>query len=296
MNTPLPKTKISLFVILFFFSFLSQAGTIQQVKNGKVLIQFSGDTAQVGDQLFGISSEGKKTALLEVTAVKDNKGVAKVTKGTVKVNDTTQPRGSTPSKDAFAPAKIIRRDMKKIAVNFKFLMDSMSTKQQDKTQPEPLTENVDMKGNTFGINASLDYPLNDRFSLRGYAGYEMLKISGTSVRNNMCDNRTSRDCNVNISYLVAGGIARYNYNLPQAQVWAGVGASFKQPLTKKSTALNTENIQIANSILVATGLDYHINNLYFMPISIEYHKSFNESETVPKIQEIAISVGFGKLF
>ena len=96
--------------------------------------------------------------------------------------------------------------------------------------------------------------------------------------------------------MIAGGIARYNYNLSKAQLWAGLGATLKQPLVKKSTALNTDNIQMANSILLAGGVDYHINNLYFVPASLEYHKSFNESDTVPKIQEIGLSVGFGKLF
>ncbi len=301
MNTQ--SLKIKLFIASLIFAVSSYAGTIQQVKNGKVLINFTDDTAQVGDQLFAVNAAGKKTAILEVTTVKNNKAVAKILKGTAQPNDKTEARSSgsapitsVPTKKESSRSKIIRHDMKKIAVNAKILMDSMSTKQQDDTTPSPLEETVDMAGNNFGLTLSMDYPLNDRYSIRGYAGYEMLKIKATSNRANMCDNRTSRDCNVELSYLSVGGIARMNFNFTQMQLWVGAGASIKQPISKKSTALKLDNIQLANSVIVAGGLDYHINNFYFVPVSAEYHKSFNESDTVPKIQEMAVSVGFGKLF
>lgn len=294
-------TKILLFSL--FVPALSFAGTIKQVKNNKALLSLDGEPAKVGDQIYSLNDENKKVGLLEITTVKGDQAVAKIVKGVAEANQRTvaKPTSMTPaasgSSKKLSPTKpsFFRHDRIKMAVNLKVTMDSIASKQEDNTSPFPLQEEVTMSGTNFGINASLDYPMNSWLSLRGYAGYEILKAAGTA-QNLSCDAKSSRDCNVNINYASFGALARLNYTMTNTQLWAGAGAGFKQPLSKSSTALKEDNIALANTALVALGIDYHLSNKYFIPASFEYHYSFNTSDTVPKISQMALLVGFGILF
>lgn len=308
MNTQnkLVKILILSFSLFIFFQKPALAGTIKQVKNSKVLLSLDGDTAAVGDQLYGVNSANKKTSILEITNVKNGQAVAKILKGTAQPNDrteakagataaTTNANAETASTTAKSSPSFIRHDMRKIAVNLKYINDSISSKQEDNTLPTARTEEVTMKGTNFGVNVSLDYPVKPWLYLRGYAGYETLVVKGAAGILG-CDNRSSTDCNVNINYAALGAMVRLNYAFSSLEVWAGLGGGFKQPLTKKSTALKEDNIALANTAIVALGADYHLNNSYYIPASFEYHYSFNTSDTVPKINNMGFEIGFGFLF
>jgi hypothetical protein len=282
------------------------AGTIQQIKNGKVLISLDGTSAQVGEQFFALNENNKKTAIIEIITVKSDKAVGKITKGTAKLNDKILSKGMGPvtpqdakqeseKKLASKSASFIRHDLNKIAFNIKSSLDTISTLQQTAPNPFSTQETVDMKGNNIGLNVSLAYPMGENFYIQGFGGYEILKASGTA-NNLVCDGKSSRDCNVDISYITLGGLARYNYISNHFEFWAGAGVGFKQPLSKKSTALTLDNITLANAVIVALGMDYHLSNSAFIPLSFEYHKSFNESETVPLISHMALQVGYGLIF
>jgi hypothetical protein len=303
MNTSTRIFNFIATIFLFTICFCSNifAGTITQVKNGKVLIDLKGTPAQVGEHFFALNQDNKKTAIIEITAVKTEKAVGKITKGATKVSDTILSKGMGPAPVSSNPVaesqrtSFIRHDLKKLALNFMMSSDLISTAQQDNGNPFPTKETVDMKGNNIGVSIALNVPLSPTFSMQGFAGYEMLKVSSTAV-NLVCNGKTSRDCNVDISYLTLGGLARLKYISGSFELWAGAGAGFKQPLSKSSTALTLENVSLANAVIVALGVDHHISNSLYVPVSFEYHKSFNESETVPKIQHMAIQLGVGILF
>lgn len=289
------------FAVLFLFNVTAFAvPTIEQVKNDKVLISLDGTFTQVGDEFFGINAEKKKTSILEITTIKNDRAVAKVIKGTPQPKDTIEIKmkvGLAAKNQPKTPQKkptFIRHDLKKMAINLKISTDTISTKQQDASN-QPQQETVDMKGNNFGINVSLDLPWQDWFDVRGYVGYEMLKVTATA-KFLSCDGKTSTDCNASINYLAFGGIGRFKYIKNNIVFWGGLGLGFKQPIGKKSTALTEQNIALANTAIFALGLDYHVNNQYFIPLSFEYHKSFNESDTVPTIGHSGILFGFGYLF
>lgn len=278
------------------------AATVQQVKNNKVLINLEGTVAEVGDHFYILDESKKKTGLIEITALKTDKAVALITKGKVKPNDTlvSQKNGASTTPSHTNPesktlTSFLRFDLKKIAVNLKLSSDVISTLQQDNSSPYPNKETVDLKGTNIGLNATLGLPVNKNLSIQGYAGYEMLKISGTALRN-VCNGKISKDCNADISYLSFGALGRWNFVSNHFQYWIGAGVGFKQPLTKKSTALTLENITLANSGIAALGLDYHLNNKMFIPASFEYHKSFNESDSVPLISHMNLQIGLGLLY
>ena len=67
-------------------------------------------------------------------------------------------------------------------------------------------------------------------------------------------------------------------------------------MTKTSTALITSDINMANSLGLMFGYEYKINNITYIPATLEYHYSFNTSENVPAINQIALQFGYGWRF
>lgn len=294
------KFLFSFIGICLFFSFVN-AASITQVKNGKALIALDNTAAEIGNEFFAINSSNKKVAILEITAVKNGKAIGKIIKGTTQTGDTitlkSKTSATTSKSSSFTEtvparsAKKVRFDQIKWGVTYKHLMDSITAKETDSSIP-PLAEDVSMKGSSMGINAFMDYPMTSNFSVRGYAGYEILKVNGTAQYLS-CDGTSSQNCNVNINYLSLGAIARYTFNLTSMQPWVGLGLQIKQPFSKSSTALDENNIQMAQSALVAGGLDYYLNAKYFIPLSFEYYYSLNTSPTVPTISQMALQIGLG---
>lgn len=299
MNT-LKKTLSALVVLLFACS--SFAASITQIKNGKALITTDGEEIAVGSEYFALNGDGKKVALLKISAVKNGKAIGHITKGNAEVGFTLQAKGASasaasskseaPVSDASTPAgKRYRWDRTHLGLSFKYMMDSISAKEKDNTFP-PNYATADMKGNNFGVNGFMDFPYQDWLSFRIFGGFEILKVNG-KIGIYGCKSSTSLECDVDINYLAIGGLARYTFNSDSMQYWIGAGAQLKQPLTKKSTALKEENIQMANSIVIAGGLDYHLNSKSFIPVSLELYKSLNTSDTVPKIEQMAFQIGWG---
>jgi hypothetical protein len=294
------------FVALFLSlaSVASFAGTVTQVKNNKVMLEFDGETVNVGDQFFILNADGKKVAIVEITAAKNKKALANVLKGKAVIDGSTQAKDSAgggsgssggSSSAASGSSKFIRNDMTQIAFHLKMMMNSISAKQQDRTLPFPNKETVGMQGTNFGFGASVDYKLMSWLKFHGLLSYEMLDVAGTA-KFNSCDNKNSPNCNASISYFGFQGLARYDITKSAFNLWTGVGASTKFPLSKKSTAINTDALKQSDSAVFAFGTDYHINNKSFIPATFEYHYSLNTSEEVPTIDHMSFMVGYGFKF
>lgn len=287
---------VGAFVLALPFS--AWAGTVQQVKNGKVLMSLDGEEASVGDEFYVVNSSGKKTAIVQITQVKNGKALGMITKGKAAPNDSTELKGSggggMESSGGGGGKAFIRSNMKKFGINIKMMMNAITTKQQDNSTP-PLQEDVAMKGSNMGLMGTLDYPLSPMLIGRGTVAYEMLDIAGTATRN-VCGGKTSTACDAKITYLSFGGYARYDIIKSAFNLWVGAGGTLKIPMSKSSTSLTEGDIKMANTIAFTAGVDYQMNNKYFIPVSFEYHYSLNKSDTVPTIDQIAIQGGFGFLF
>lgn len=172
-------------------------------------------------------------------------------------------------------------------------MNNMITKQSDGLNPTPNTEDVPLKGNSFGLTGAMDYPFNSWLILRGTLGYEPFVVAGTSTLF-ACNNLSSRDCNANISYLSAGGFARFNLTKSRFQTWAAVGGTAKFPISKTTTALRADDIKMTMTFGLGGGFDYFITNKTFIPASLEY-QMFQSSETVTA-NMILIRAGYGWAF
>ncbi len=298
------NTKIIFFIFFIFQSLQALAmstGSVTQVKNNKVLIDFKTETPTVGDQFYIVSSENKKVAIVQITTAKNNKALAEVLKGTAVVGATTQVKnqsgtstGST-SSPVEKESSFLRSDLTQIGFNLKYMMNSVSTKLQDNTLPFAQQETVTMKGSNIGFGASIDLPIYDFLKIHGLGTYEILDIMATSQFLS-CSGKSSTDCNTKITYLALQALARYDFTKSKFNLWGGFGGTFKMPLSKKSTALDESGITYAQSITAALGLDYQLNNKSFIPFTFEYQYSLNKSDTVPNIDQISILAGYGMKF
>lgn len=294
--------KIILFFTLFTFLNHSRAAEIQQIKNNKVLLLLDDDTTSPGDEFYALDANGKKIGLLQVSQIKNGKAVAIIKKGRAEKN------GQTELIHKQAKKKIKNQDLEdtydneglatntqkmKFSLSYKYMMNGITTEQEDSLSR---SETVQMTGSNSGFMLAADFPAFSSFDLRGTLSYDLLDVKATST-NLSCDTRTSTDCNTKITYLTLAGFLKYNMmNESNFNPWIALGASYRNPMSKSSTALTEDDIQAANTIILALGFDAAIGASGFIPVSAEYHHSLNTSESVPKITQINITLGYGIKF
>lgn len=287
---------------LLSFSF-AQSATILQAKNGKVLISLDGDTVTVGQNIGFKNAEGKTVAVATVATVKGARAIAEVKKGQVTGDETiffaggAKPKASSESSEekftdeteATSKREVYRLSSTRIAGVLTVGMNNMVTKQAD-ANATPNTEDVTLKGNSFGLTGTMDIPLNWWFAVRATLGYEPFMAEGES-RFLSCDGQSSTKCNANINYISGGGYARVNFNNSPFQIWTALGATTKFPMSKSSTALKTDDIKSTFTFAAAFGADWFISNKFFIPVSAEY-QMFQNSDTV-SANIIQARIGFG---
>lgn len=298
-----PKNKIVSLVLtttLFILPTISFAQTIKQVKDGKVLVELaSGFSVNKDEEFFVMNEKNKRSALIKITQVKGSKALGSIVKGTAQIGHTIAPRKAAKTaglkaSESTAPAEgpsFLRFDKMKLGINLKMMMNAISAKQTDNTN----VETVAMKGSNLGLSVNLDMPLAGRLFARAEAGLEMLDVKGTAAFNS-CDGKTSKDCNAKINYLTLGAAGRYNLTQSAFNLFVIGGGLIKIPLSKKSTSLDESKIEMANSIFAGTGFDYHLNNKSYIPVGFEYHMSLNKSDTVPVIDQMNFTIGYGMMF
>jgi hypothetical protein len=300
---------IKIFLGLFFISNMAFAARVLQHKNGKILIDLEGEEASVDQKMLLINSAGKKVAIATITQIKGSRAIALINKGKSDGSETVRLAGakatsakSSDSEDTPSPmtedsssssSDVYRLNGTKFSAVLTLAANSMSTKQTDGSNPTPNTEDVALKGSSLGFTGILDYPAAPWLVLRGTLGYEPFTVSGTSQFLS-CDGLTSTECNADITYLSAGGYARFDLTRSRATAWLALGFTLKQPLSKKTTALLADDIKTTTTYALATGIDFFVSNKNFIPISAEY-QLFQSSETVTA-NIILLRAGYGWSF
>lgn len=298
-STVFMKKNLSLFLFFILISFLisplAQTATLMQIKNQKTLISLEGLDAAV-DEVYDVVGPAGKSGQIKIVQVKNNKAIAQILSGSVAVGQKlrTNSNVQAASKTVHKKDIVIRHDLMKISVLGKLMMNTIITKQAD-ANAIPRTETVTMNGINFGVTGALDYPLSTQYTFRGQVGVESIAVKGTAQYLS-CAGKLSRDCNVNINYLVGGGFLRYDFVKSENVIWGAIGGTLKMPISKSSTALRNDDINMANSLGLMFGYDYNFDNKTFIPLTFEYHYSFNTSETVPAINQIALQAGYGWKF
>ncbi len=281
-------------------SFQAHAAKVVQAKNGKVLIDLEGETASANQNAVLINAENKRVAIVQISQIKNGKAIGSVTKGQAQGNEKVTLIAPKATGDDTATAtestgsnQVYRTTSKKMSVVLSLMSNSMTTKQSNGAQPTPLTEDVAMKGSTFGVTGAIDWPLASSLVLRGTLGYEPFKATGTASTN-MCDNLNSTNCTADITYLSTGGYARFDFNKSRTQFWAALGGTLKFPVSKSTTALKQDDIKMTMTYGIAAGLDFFLSNKTFVPVSLE-QQFFLKSDTV-SASITMIRVGYGQTF
>ena len=268
-STASMKKNLSLLFISisFLISPLAQAATLMQIKNQKTLISLEGLDASVGEVYDVVGSSGK-SGQIKIIQVKNNKAIAQVLNGSVAVGQKLRTNSSVQAASKSMGKKdiVIRHDLMKISVLGKLMMNTFVTKQADTNNGFPRTETVTMNGTNFGATGALDYPLSTQYTFRGQVGIEAIAIKGTAQYLS-CAGKSSTDCNVNINYLVGGGFLRYDFVKSENVVWGAIGGTLKMPISKSSTALKNEDINMANTLGLMFGYDYNFDNKTFIPMT-----------------------------
>jgi hypothetical protein len=169
------------------------------------------------------------------------------------------------------------------------MMNSMTAKEADGSSPTPNVEDVSMKGTSLGVTGVLDQPISNWFTLRGTAGYEPFKATGTATFLS-CSGTTN--CTAEMGYLSIGGYARFEiYRANALMIWGGLGGDMKYPISKSTSALKSDDLKLTATYGGAIGADYFISNKNFIPFSIE-QQIFMPSDTV-KANALVVRVGYG---
>lgn len=290
---------INLLLIILFLSYRAYAVKITQIKDSKILIDLEDSTASLDQKLYLLNSENKKIAVANILQIKNGKAIAVIIKGKAdeaKSIKLIEPGPATPPSETNSPTPIelFRLNASKFAVLLNASSSTMNTKQSDGTLPISNQEDVSLTGSSVGLSLSLDHPLNDWLIFRGTLGYEPFVVSGTS-RFLSCANLSSTNCEASIDYLSAGAYVRINIYKSRVTFWGAGGGTTKYPITKSSTALRIDDIKTTFTFSGALGIDYFINNKYYIPVSGEY-QLFQSSDTVSGTTILMLRAGFGWTF
>ncbi|MCB0362308.1 MAG: hypothetical protein KDD35_06285 [Bdellovibrionales bacterium] len=273
------------------------AAKVSKVKGKKVLIDLEGETAEKGQIFYILSSSGKKKGMVKIVSIKGDKAIAKLGKGKAANGDGLEAKGSgssAKSKDSRGRSnkKSARKDKassKSGNMGWGLLlgmgMDSMSVELD--TVP---VESASLAGSGISYKALFDYGLFEKIWFRGTFGIESFNAEGSET-NAACD---SKVCSVNIQYLSLDFWGRYLFSLSSFRSWLGAGFTLWFPMSKETTALETNSITNTSVMAIGGGFDWQINPKFYVPFQVEYGL-LPASEQV-SASAIAIRLGIGMNF
>jgi len=313
MRSPSPLlTLLPLFLGMVFGPLSSFAASVSQVKGNKLLIQLDGLQVAQGSELYVLNEDGKKIGLVQVRQVKGDKALAEITKGRAVVGAPMQVKGApaaaapaptdSASPDATAtaetetaasatPASKTKKGKHVGGILAGYSMDSMNLTVQYNSG---VKEEANLKDSGFSLKGFYDYSISPAFTIRLASGLEMFSAKGTTQAT-ICENGTSKNCEVSFNYLAMEGSAHYNITQGPMKIWAGLGYSFLFAVSKKNNIPNLSSDSSTNQmILISAGGDFWTSKTSFFPVVVEYGM-FPGSSNV-KADGIFLRAGYGFTF
>ncbi len=259
-----------IFIFTFAFTHTSNAQTIVNVKEKKVLIDLEGENLNPGDKFFAVDEAGKRKALLQIKQVKNGKAVAEILKGAAISGMAMVAAGKAHASARESSAGSIRRGpLVGSAYGFTgaLMMNTMKISSFDTTNYG--SRSFEMVGTNFGASVFYDYPLSSNLFARGHGSLEMFDVKKKSSLP-ICKNETSTDCNA--TFLQTGFYGTFNLSLTPSpkRFWIGAGGGALIYLSKESTVLQTSRFFFNTMIMAAGGLDYFTSRNTFIPVTFEY--------------------------
>lgn len=277
---------------VIFLSFQSQAQTITSVKGPKVLMDLGSEEWGPGDRVFVIDGQGKRKGLVQIRQVKGGKAVGEIVKGSAAEGMTLKISKKTAADSQTADSAPMNRFMRtKGAWGFSasVMMNTMSI---SNFVQGGQAYSFKMEGMNFGAGMFYDYPLTNKWFVRGHGTLEMFDVK-KKLSTTICKAGTSTDCNA--SFVQLGGYGTFNYVFSPMpyRFWAGAGGGAMIYLSKESTVLNTSKFFFNTVLMGAAGLDWFLNNKTFIPLTLEYQMIPDKEAGVTSL---VVRFGWGKTF
>lgn len=262
--------KIYLFLFVFtaltFFSEFTYALQAIVVKGNRVLFSLDNSEAvQISVNSLVISADkGSQVKIIQVRGVR---AVGQVIKGSAKVSQNF---------------RILSGETKKVNAQSGFLAGLSSNTM---TIALSATNTLTLQGLGFNLTGFYDYPFLADFVLRGMAGYETFKASGSL---STCP---GGECSVNLNYLTAHGYAQYDIAKYDkgSRFWLGMGVGFLYLTSGSSEIINTDSMSTNQIFILATGMDVALSGRTAFPIQLDY---FLYPDGDIKTQQINLRLGY----
>jgi hypothetical protein len=259
---------LSIFAFIFLAPSL-HAAEITKVKGKSVLIELKGDAASPGDVFYAVKSNGKRSALIQISKVKGEKAIGKVSKGKASVGETLELKGagvvknSRPSSGGSSIVSPSGRSYWGAIAGY--AMDSMNVAVKDSIDNHDRGR-ADLSGSGYSIKGLFDYELFPQVWFRGLSGIEMFNVTGPAK----CADLNSQTCDAKIMYWSFDFIGRYVFSNGNIRPWAGAGLGLLFPVSKSATALQASSVATTNVMMVTGGVDWFVTPNLYIPVSVEY--------------------------
>lgn len=106
-----------------------------------------------------------------------------------------------------------------------------------------------------------------------------------------CDNKV---CSVTIQYLSLDFWGRYLFSLNTFRTWLGAGFTLWFPMSKETTALETNSVTNTSVMAIGGGFDWFINPKFYVPFQAEYGLLPASDQVSASV--IAVRLGIGMTF
>lgn len=294
------RNSLLLSLLLLFSTSLAHSATVTQVKGKQVLIDMEGDSASEGDEFFLINPDNeKKVGMVRVKRSKGSKAIAMVIKGRAAEGYTLEAKSDDmDEEEEVVESKSSKKGRGSSAGNLKslknsfgimggYLMNTMSADVSYNNNGANVKSSASMAGTGFGFGGFFDFVFSPSVAIHTVAAMEQFSAKGT-IANPACTGSTA--CTADINYLSLYGMGKWYLTQGNFRFWLGGGGGYLLALSKKSSALNENQISSNSVITGAIGGDWQLSKKNYIPISLEMNM-FPASETV-KASQMAIKFGW----
>lgn len=270
-------------IIMLGFGFspvLAFAAQVAAVKGKKVLIQ--GKDLKP-NSIYFVVSQGKRRGIVRIQQVKGSRAMGVLLRGqvekghnlvfrpskgragrntkTAQGRSSTRPQSSStrkstrPMSTSYAPSS-----------GFYAIGGALAYQQNSASIKFNNGDSDSLSGSGIGFKAFGDYMLTENIHLRGEVGTVAFSATGA-------DKCFGEICRMKINYLGASIGGRYMFGSSHSKMrfWAGAAGGLIFPMSTGNTnAVETKDVSSTMTFHIGGGLDYNINDKFFIPITAEY--------------------------
>lgn len=265
-----------LIISVIFFSQISMAAYVEKVKGKKTLIVLEGMSVSKGDVVDVIDpTTKKKSAILRITAVKDEKAIGQLLRGKAKINQQVVAKTKSSSSSGEMPTSRKSKSTSSSSSST-FAVGGLLGAGFDNMQIVITNVEVEKTGMGMSFLGAADLKLRDWLSFRALAGVEQFNAKGDAATA-VCTGSTS--CEAEIMYFTLMGWGRFH--LTQA-IWAGFGLGLQHPLSKSTNSLEPSTIKTSAVYAFGGGFDIPLGTDMYLPLQAEYGMQ-------PKSDQVSVS-------